>query len=370
MADRDDYALRTAAAAEVAAPDLPYRPPRPRERHGIALIGAGGISFAHLDAYRTMGWHVPVIMSRDRAKARARADEFYPEALVTTSLDEALGHPEVSIADLTPHPEERAPLIEAAIGAGKHVLSQKPFVTDLDLGLRLCDRADAAGVRLAVNQNGRWSPHMAWMRQAVAAGLVGEVMAVHVGVHWDHRWIRGTPFESVRDIVLYDFGVHWFDFVMSVMGRRALRAHGVAARPPSAGIAPAMLGSALLDWGDAQASLLFDAATPFGPLDAAYVAGSRGTLVSRGPNLGEQSVELWTGAGVARPALEGQWFNDGFAGAMGELMVAVEEGREPSNGGRANLESLAACFAAILSSREGRPVAPWEVRTLPDQAVA
>ena len=227
--------------------------------------------------------------------------------------------------------------------------------------------AEERGLRLAVNQNGRWSPHMVWMRGAVEAGLLGEVMSVHVAIHWDHRWIRGTPFESLRDVVLHDFGIHWFDFLASLLRRPARAVQALTARPPSAGIAPPMLASALLDFGDAQASLLLDAATPFGPQDSTYVTGSRGSLVSRGPNLGEQRVELWTEAGVARPALEGEWFNDGFAGTLGELLCAIEEGREPSNGAGANLDSLALCFAAIAASREGRPVAPWEARRLPDQ---
>jgi predicted dehydrogenase len=365
--DRDDYALRSAPAKEVAAPDLPYRPPRPRRPHRIALVGAGGISFAHLDAYRAMGWDVAAICSRDLKKAEGRRDEFFPGALATTDYASLLARDDIDVIDLTPHPEERAPLIEQALLASKHVLSQKPFVTDLDLGLKLCRLAEERGVRLAVNQNGRWSPHMAWMRAAVERGHLGEVMAAHVAIHWDHRWIRGTPFERVRDIVLYDFGIHWFDFVASLMRRPARAVHGLVVEVPSAKIAPPMLASALIDFGHAQASLAFDAATPFGPQDATYVAGTKGSLVSRGPNLGVQQVELWTEAGVARPRLMGQWFNDGFAGAMGELLCAVEEEREPSNGARGNLDSLALCFAAIASSREGRPVEPWSVRRLPPQ---
>ena len=51
-------------------------------------------------------------------------------------------------------------MIETALAAGKHVLSQKPFVLDLDDGTRLADLADESGVVLAVNQNGRWAPHL------------------------------------------------------------------------------------------------------------------------------------------------------------------------------------------------------------------
>ena len=57
------------------------------------------------------------------------------------------------------------------------------------------------------------------------------------------------------------------------------------------------------------------------------IIGTEGTVSSRGSDLGVQSVELHTGVGVARPVLKGTWFNDGFAGTMGELLCAIEEGR-------------------------------------------
>lgn len=231
MGDRDEYTLTAAKVAEVAAPTLPYLPPRPAQRHRIALVGAGGISFAHLDAYRAHGFDVAAILSRDRSRAQARAEEFFPSADVMTDYDALLARPDIDLVDLTPHPTERLPLIEQALRAGKHVLSQKPFVTDLDEGVRLCALADAQGLQLAVNQNGRWAPHMAWMRAAVQAGLVGDVTGIHASLHWDHRWIAGTPFQDVPDIVLFDFGVHWFDFVTSLTGRQADRVQAQTLRP-------------------------------------------------------------------------------------------------------------------------------------------
>ena len=67
--------------------------------------------------------------------------------------------------------------------------------------------------------------------------------------------------------------------------------------------------------------------------------------------LGHQAVELFTEAGLARPLLTGSWFNDGFAGAMGELLCSIEDGREPLNSARGNLSSLKLCQAALRSVR-------------------
>ena len=102
------------------------------------------------------------------------------------------------------------------------MLSQKPFVTDLGVGEDLVKLAEDQGCKLAVNQNGRWAPHKAWMREAVRAGLIGEVMSAHVALHWNHGWTAGTPFRRDRGSrALTIFGVHWFDFIASLTGRRA-----------------------------------------------------------------------------------------------------------------------------------------------------
>ena len=361
-----DYALATKAVAEIAAPELPYRPPVPKSyRPKIALIGAGGISFAHLDAYRRAGFDVAAIASRTMARAEARRDEFFPQAEATTDFEGLLRRPDIEVFDITPHPAERVPLVEAALKAGKHVLSQKPFVVDLDTGERLVALADAMGVKLAVNQNGRWAPHFAYIREAVRAGLIGDVVASHTAVHWDHSWIVGTPFEKIDDLIFFDFAVHWFDFLASLIGARGTSVYATRSRAAGQQAKPPLLAQALVAFDGGQASLVFDAAIKHGPLDQTFVGGTKGSLASTGPNLGEQSVTLTTAEGVARPALEGSWFNDGFAGTMGELLVAIEENREPLNGARGNLSSLALCFAAIESAHTGQAVKPGTVRKVP-----
>jgi predicted dehydrogenase len=363
--DLDAYSLKSAAAAEVPAPDLPYRPPMPRNyRPRIALVGAGGISAAHLEAYRDAGFDVAVICSRTLAKAEARRDAFFPDAEATDDVQRTLTRDDIEVVDLTPHPAERLPMIETALAAGKHVLSQKPFVLDLDAGERLADLADAKGVVLAVNQNGRWAPHLAWMREAVRAGLIGDLQSCHVGIQWDHGWIAGTPFEAVDDLILYDFAIHWFDFLTSLIGDRATSVFAMTARAAGQSVRPPMMAQALVAFDGGQAALLFDGATRFGAEDRTIVAGSAGTLVSRGPDLGNQEVTLTTATGKARPQLEGTWFKEGFRGTMGALLKAVEEETQPMNAARGNLHALALVFAAIASARRGSPVKPGTVRSL------
>lgn len=368
----DDYSLKSKDANKrFSAPKLAYQPRDPKQyRPKIALIGCGGITATHLRAYKDAGYNVVALCDLNRENARRRQQEFYPEARVYTDANEVLRRDDIEVVDIATHPPERVPLIREALKARKHVLSQKPFVLDLDTGEKLVDLADKQGVKLAVNQNGRWSPHFSYIRNAVSEGLIGDVMAVRVAIEWDHSFIIGTPFEEIHDIILYDFAIHWFDFVASVLPNRTMkqvfatrsRVVGQKAKPP-------MAAQVMLEYDGGQASLIFDANVPYGSEDHTYVGGTKGSLTSTGPSLSDQKVTLVTEEGIAIPRLQGNWFPDGFHGTMAELLCAIEENRQPSNNARDNLKSLALCFSAIAAGSEGIAKVPGEVRKLPKGSV-
>src|SRR6056297_2206010 len=277
--DTDTYALKSADLPEIAAPDLPYRPPMPKSyRPRIGMIGTGGISASHLDAYRTAGWEVAALWNRTRVKAEAKAAEYCPRARIDDDWRDMLADSEIDVVDVTLHPEHRVPIIEAALKAGKHVLSQKPFVTDLDTGEALVKLAEDRGLRLAVNQSGRWAPHKSWMREAVNAGLLGDVISAHVAIHWNHGWTAGTPFDEIEDLILYDFGVHWFDFVVSVASGRAESVFATAVPAQGQVNRVPLLAQALIRLDGGQASLVFDGGAPHGARDTTFVGGTAGSL--------------------------------------------------------------------------------------------
>jgi predicted dehydrogenase len=344
---------------EMVVPELSYRPPKPRNPAllPIGVIGCGGITQSHLQAYRNGGFHVVAFCDHTLAKAEKRRDEFFPEAAVTTDYKELLKREDIAVIDITTHPAVRTPLIEEALQAGKHVLSQKPFVLDLDTGRRLVQMADHLKLKLAVNQNGRWAPHFSYMSEAIRAGLIGEVSTVDFTLHWDHHWILGTAFEEVNHLVLYDFAIHWFDIATLFFGdRHATKVYAAAQRSRGQRARPPFLAHAAVEFPNGQATLVCNADCAFGQEDRTTVIGTRGTLRSVGPSLTEQRVHLHTSAGSASPDLEGSWFPDGFQGAMGELLCSIEDDREPLNSARENLRSLGLCLAALESAERQEAV--------------
>jgi predicted dehydrogenase len=361
----EDYGLgKPTALREIPAPELTYKPRNPRHYNPpIGLIGCGGIAQHHLAAYRKAGFNVVALCDLGESRAVALRDKFYPEAKVFTDHGGLLGRGDIEVVDVATHPHQRLAILDEALEAGKHVLSQKPFVLDLDAGERLVGKADRLGVKLAVNQNGRWAPHFSYMRHVIQAGLIGEVASVSFTLNWDHTWIAGTEFEKVHHIILYDFAIHWFDIAtMFFPGRTAERVFAAATRVPGQTIKPPMIAKALVEFDGGLANFSFNGLSPYGQSDRTTIIGSRGTLQSAGPDLSNQQVTLFKAEGFSKPALEGTWFPDGFHGTMAELLCAVEEKREPSNSARNNLKSLALAFAAMASADCGEPKRPGEVR--------
>ncbi len=349
-----------APSTTIAPPELDYLPHIPEGfRVPIALIGAGGISEYHLKAYRALRLDVVAICDLDRERADERRRMFYPDADVESDYRRVLRRDDVAVVDVATHPVERWQIILDAIEAGKHVLSQKPLVTDLCSGRHLVQLADQRRVKLAVNQNGRWAPHFSYLRQAVAADLLGPISSIDFCLQWDHTWTIQTPFNEIHHLILYDFGIHWFDLATAIMGNTAAESVFASVRRASYQAAkPPFLAHAVIDYPNAQIRLGCNAHTSLGQEDRTVVIGRDGTFKAWGPGLNEQQVELWTAAGNARPNLKGCWFENGFQGTMAELLTAIHEDRDPVNSARENLRSLQLCFAAVTSANRGECVDP------------
>lgn len=350
----------------VAAPEIQYLPPSPRNYHPpIGLIGCGGITQHHMAAYKKAGFHLVAVCDINQERALQLRNKFYPKAHVYTDYTELLRRADIEVVDIATHPHQRVPILEAAIDARKHILSQKPFVLDLDIGERLIARANQNEVKLAVNQNARWAPHFSYMRQAIQAGVIGDVGSVTFTLNFDHAWIAGTEFEKVHHIILYDFAIHWFDIVLQFLpGKTAKQVFGAVSRAQGQTISPPLMASVIVEFEGALVSIFFNGLAPYGQSDRTMIVGTKGTLQSMGPNLSDQEVTLFNDLGVAKPPLQGAWFPDGFHGSMGELLCAIEENREPSNSAKNNLQSLALAFAAMASADNGVPIIPGTVRSI------
>ena len=356
-------------AGTLEVPD--YLPPAvDAARHPIALVGCGGISGLHLSAYRAAGFTVTALCDRTPEKARARRDEFFPGALATDSLDRLLADPNIDIIDVATHVNGRAEIISRALRAGKNVLSQKPFVRDLDEGAALVRLSAETGRLLAVNHNGRWAPHFAVALAAVARGDIGEVTSADFDVYWPHdRVVESEPaFATMFDLLVYDFGIHWFDVVAqlttlsgdpaSVFANAAIRRGQRIAAPTDLDV--------LMVYPTARAGIRFRGSAPRAESGSYRIEGTHGVIRHSGTSLGGESVLIDGAAGSVAVNLAGDWWSNGMTGTMAELMTAIDEQRQPRNSAQSSLPGLALCFAAMQSIRTQQPVDAGAVRRAPE----
>ena len=329
---------------------------------GIGIIGAGNIvKIAHLPAYRAAG--LPVVALYDPNPAAIFAAlEVIPTIEVAESADAILADDRIEVVDIATHPSIRPSLVERALHAGKHVLSQKPFADDMETARRLVAVAAETGRTLAVNQNGRWAPAWNGASRLIEQGAIGEVVAVTHEFHKYGWWGTETPFDKLDHAAIHDYAIHFLDISLVWMGGalpRAVRARNYRT-PTQPEDSHTPWGAWIeLDFADGRNAFVRAPGRVVGRAEghAFEVFGTAGTL--RGSELGHQALSLETFDRFEEIPLEGRWFPDAFAGPMLELQSAVREGRVPSHDATNNLATIAVTLAAVESAeQDGEAVVP------------
>lgn len=336
-------------------PTPDFRPAFPtRRRYRIAIYGCGRVAqAAHLPAYEKYGLDVVGVWSRSPSTTEQVRDRFPFVSRIYDSADQLLADPAVDIVDIATGPEGRAAQIGAAVRAGKHVLAQKPLTSDVAALMPVLEEAERTGVRIAVNQNGRWAPPWRLATLLLQQDAIGTVVGV---THLHDKPlppIAGTPFDAVAHMLVSDYLVHWLDITRCWLeGTRVATVRASDHRTPGqpADARNPWSATVQLETTTGASGLVrvvgdVQTGSPSCPF---WIHGTRGTI--RGSLLGKDFVEL-DRDGQTRPfGLDGAWFVDGFAGAMGELMCAVDEGREPYNSARNNLATLQLVHSARASA--------------------
>jgi len=196
-----------------------------RSEIGAAVIGSGFIGTVHVEALRRIGVHVTGVLgsTADRSAESAAALDV-PRGYAT--LDDLLADPAVQIVHVTSPNELHHPQVKAILGAGRHVICEKPLaMTSAESG-DLVAAAAASGLVTAVNFNLRFYPLNQHVSALVRGGGVGDVRLVtgryfqdwllfDTDWNWRLEKARGGALRAVGDI-----GSHWLDLTTFLTGLR------------------------------------------------------------------------------------------------------------------------------------------------------
>lgn len=325
----------------------------PRQRLGIGILGYGSVARRwQVPSYLHAGLDVVAICDTDPEALQA-AEQSYPSTKLYSSAEAMLADPNVAVVDIATRPPGRLHLIRQSVEAGRHVLAQKPLASDPHAVADLADLARRAGVTVAVNQNGRFAP--AW-REAAAmlhAGAIGRIRAVTHTFDTRLRWLPDPRRHGPASFLLFDYANHWIDISGwwlhpdPVVAVQAMAYE--SARYPNGEIQQ----SGWIAMETASGANVVISAAAAGVTHAGHtflIQGDAGTLRGSVDAVAGEHLELDDGASVRQVPIDGEWFPDGFRGAMEELLDAVSSGRLPVHSLAENIRTVALVDAVCASA--------------------
>lgn len=338
-----------------------YRPrlPDDRRRFGIALIGCGAVARKwHLPSYRANGLRVVGLWDRDETAVQATLAE-YPDLRRYESLESLLDDPAITVVDIATRVTGRTALVCKALLAHKHVLAQKPLCRNAEELAEISKAvANAPDVWLALNFNGRWAPPWRVTTNLIREGAIGDVIAITHLHDFKMSWVPDPERHGSSLFLLFDYMIHWVDIsLIWLEPQRSFKvwAHIVTHEQTAGDHLTSQVGWLNFAAEDGTCATIRSVSAaqrytghPF------IVHGTRGTI--RGAvdaPVGGDYVEIDDGEVVERPMLEGNWFPDGFVGSMGELLLAIDQGRPPDHAFQCSDRAQKLIFAGCQSAESG-----------------
>ncbi len=189
------------------------------------MVGTGFIGTVHVEALRRLGVQVHGVVGSSSARAaeRARAAGLPP---AYESMEAMLADKRVDVVHITSPNHLHHAHAKAALGAGKHVVCEKPLAMTSAESRELLRLAESSGLVHAVNFNIRFYPLCQHLHQLVREGGLGEVRLVtgHYLQDWllldtDWNW-RLDPALGGTLRAVSDIGSHWLDLTSFLVGSR------------------------------------------------------------------------------------------------------------------------------------------------------
>ncbi|NLW96341.1 MAG: Gfo/Idh/MocA family oxidoreductase [Xanthomonadaceae bacterium] len=192
---------------------------------GVAIVGTGMIGAVHRRAAVLAGAVVRGVAASSPERAREVA-QAWGAGRGYAGIEEVVADPQVQVVHIcTPNHLHRA-MAEAALGAGKHVVCEKPLATTLEDARALAALAASSGLVATVPFVYRYHPVVREARARIAAGDLGPLRLIHGSYLQDwlldpasNNW-RVDPALGGASRVFADIGSHWCDLVEWVGGER------------------------------------------------------------------------------------------------------------------------------------------------------
>lgn len=189
----------------------------------VGIIGTGWISHNHMNGYNKSGKAeiVAVADLNDKA-AKEFISKYGLNAKYYSNYKDLLENPDVQAVSICAPNKYHSEITVAAANAKKHIMAEKPFVTNVDEAKRSYEAINKNGVKCAVGYHRRFNPLYQEMKRMRDEGKLGRLFFVQSDyIHnlpdelpiWD--WIGKKEFNPS---LYHAGGGHCVDTIRYMMG--------------------------------------------------------------------------------------------------------------------------------------------------------
>ena len=268
---------------------------------GVGLIGYGAIARDHAAAIvLTDGLTLAGVCDVSEERRRQAAAEW--SVPTHARSHEMLDDPDVGLVIVGTPPVAHAAAVLEALGAGRHVVCEKPFAIHGEDVDRMIDAAASRERVLTVYQSRRWDPDYLALRETVRSGAVGDVFYMESFIGgYSHPCDFWHSHEPISGGTIYDWGSHYFDWILQLIPDTVRGVSAEAHKRVWHDVTNADQVRVDLSFaGGAQATFLqSDIAAARKP--KWYVLGTRGAVVGEWQEA-EVPADHWARVKVLRPA--------------------------------------------------------------------
>ena len=325
---------------------------------GVAVIGLG-IGRRHIEAYQKVPGVSVVAIAGTTEATLAETQQACNIPVTSTDFRAAIARDDVDLVSICTPDRRHAEQALFALEAGKHVLCEKPMVTNLEDAARVVEEVRRTERTFMVGHNYRFFPQFEKVKALVDAGTLGPLFLGESSYIQDLYFMEelGPAYWRIKDPQDFYLGgaVHNVDLLRWILGEIE-EVHAFSNRMMA-----------------------------FYPIDENYVSNFRFTnghigrvLLTLGARLKEKfrvDLNVYGYEGTLRASLQ---HNDvlmnvdkaeggqpavlptedanSFEREIAHFVACVREGRQPLVDAVEGAKAVAVCIATIRSAMEGKPV--------------
>jgi predicted dehydrogenase len=213
------------------------------KQYNVGIIGYGWVATSHIPAINSSAQARVTAIYSSRKLNDVEVSAKYGGAIRTyTNLDEMLRDKNIHVVSICSRPNDHRDHAIAAARAGKHIILEKPVALSWEDCLAIKKAVDAAGVKVCVCFECRFSSQFLVTKSVIDQGLIGDIHYGEVDYyHGIGPWYGQFRWNTRKDAggsALLTAGCHALDALLLCMGNDVVEVTSYDTKSRSDAFAP------------------------------------------------------------------------------------------------------------------------------------